>query len=232
MLDKQVMTEDFTALLQLKSSDDGRLYGSVTTKDVCEVVNEKLGAEEIELSVTRSDVNFSNGIKAVGVYEIKIFIDGPVFATVLVNVCRSEKEAASNILAHGNKDSGSAAKVSDDVEATKLSHLSGKMKDRRRKVGHSAEVEAEAAEAKAKAKAEKAEAGVVSFTEEEESTAVEDVIENIADDSEEAKAVESLEAVEKAVEESTAEMESLESEVEAEEEAAAEEVSESVEKAL
>lgn len=70
-----------------QAAEDGRLYGSVTVKEISESLKEKgfdVDSKEIDLLVP---------IKAVGVYKVKVSLYADVAVEISVNVARSESEA-------------------------------------------------------------------------------------------------------------------------------------------
>lgn len=76
-----------------QAAEDGRLYGSVTAKEIAVHVKEKgftVDSKEVELLVP---------IKAVGVYKVKISLHPEVAVEIVVNVARSEGEAENQLTA-------------------------------------------------------------------------------------------------------------------------------------
>ena len=67
-----------------KAGDTGQLYGSVSTRDIVEVVGD---------AVKRNMIKLEQPIKALGLHEVKIKLHPEVEVTVTVNVARSEEEA-------------------------------------------------------------------------------------------------------------------------------------------
>jgi large subunit ribosomal protein L9 len=72
-----------------QAGDRGQLYGSVSPRDVAEVM-EKAGYK-----VDRHQVSISQAIKTIGLFTIPIVLHPEVKVTVTVNVARSEDEAAA-----------------------------------------------------------------------------------------------------------------------------------------
>ena len=66
------------------AGDTGQLYGSVSARDVAEVIGDK---------VARSMVKLEQPIKALGVHDVNIRLHPEVTITVQVNVARTEDEA-------------------------------------------------------------------------------------------------------------------------------------------
>lgn len=71
-----------------QAGEDGRLYGSVSTRDIADLASEAVASE-----VKRSQVVQFAPVKALGVYAIKIALHGEVIVAVNVNVARSAGEA-------------------------------------------------------------------------------------------------------------------------------------------
>ncbi len=76
------------------ASDDGRLYGSITTATVAAKVNDILGiANNAQGAVTRIDIILKKPIKDIGVHNVKVDLYSGVVANIKVVVGRSESEA-------------------------------------------------------------------------------------------------------------------------------------------
>ncbi len=96
------------------ASDDGRLYGSITTATVAAKVNEVLG----EKAVSRIDILLKKPIKDIGVYDVKVDLYSGIVAEVRVIVSRSESEI-ENLLA--NYEANNKAEETVKVKAAKKS---------------------------------------------------------------------------------------------------------------
>ncbi len=79
--------EGETYVLIRQAGEGGQLYGSVSGRDVAEVIVET-GAK-----VERSQVVLDRPIKTVGVHEIKLRLHPEVAVTVRINIARSPDEA-------------------------------------------------------------------------------------------------------------------------------------------
>src|SRR5262245_24867278 len=75
----------FTTIRQ--AGDTGQLYGSVTTRDIAEVVT--AGG----FNVDRRQVVLDRPMKALGVHPVKIALHPDVIVQVSLNVARTEEEA-------------------------------------------------------------------------------------------------------------------------------------------
>ncbi|MCR4402426.1 MAG: 50S ribosomal protein L9 [Firmicutes bacterium] len=67
--------------IRRKSGEGGRLFGSVTARDIADAIREVIGVE-----VDRRKIELSDPIKAVGSYTIPIRLHPQVAARVLVDV--------------------------------------------------------------------------------------------------------------------------------------------------
>jgi large subunit ribosomal protein L9 len=77
--------QSFTAIRQ--AGDTGQLYGSVTTRDIVEIVT--AGG----FSIDRSQAVLDRPIKALGIHAIRIALHPEVIVSVSLNVARTEDEA-------------------------------------------------------------------------------------------------------------------------------------------
>ena len=79
---------DGTAYILIRQAgDSGHLYGSVSGRDVADIVNEAGG------KVARSMVSLDKPIKTLGLHEVKIRLHPEVSLTVTLNIARSQGEA-------------------------------------------------------------------------------------------------------------------------------------------
>ena len=74
-------------ILIRQAGDTGQLYGSVTGRDVADIVNAAGG------KVDRAMVNLDKPIKTLGVHEVKLKLHAEVTVTVKINIARSQDEA-------------------------------------------------------------------------------------------------------------------------------------------
>ena len=80
---------DGQAFVVIRSaSDGGALYGSVTTRDVSEA------ATADGFSLDRRQVALNAPIKELGLHQVQVTLHPEVVATIVVNVARSNEEAA------------------------------------------------------------------------------------------------------------------------------------------
>ena len=88
-----------------QAAEDGRLYGSVTVKEIAESLQSKgfeVDSKEVELLVP---------IKAVGVYKVRVSLYVDVNVEVLVNVARSDAEADNQFIADQKANAEAAAEA-------------------------------------------------------------------------------------------------------------------------
>lgn len=79
-------------ILIRQAGEDGRLFGSVTTKDIADAV-----AEKSKIAIVKAAVILENAIKYIGEYKIALQLHPEVSACVTLTVVRSEAEAAELI---------------------------------------------------------------------------------------------------------------------------------------
>jgi large subunit ribosomal protein L9 len=77
--------KSFIALRQ--ASDSGQLYGSVSTRDIAELITEG------GFTVARSQILLDRPIKALGRHSVRVGLHPEVIASVTVNVARTLEEA-------------------------------------------------------------------------------------------------------------------------------------------
>jgi large subunit ribosomal protein L9 len=75
-------------ILIRQAGESGQLYGSVSGRDVSDVVNAAGGAK-----IDRSMVVLDKPIKTLGVHEVKVRLHAEVTLTVKINIARSQDEA-------------------------------------------------------------------------------------------------------------------------------------------
>ena len=71
-----------------QAGDTGQLYGSVSTRDIAN------GVTEAGFSVDRHQIKLENPIKVVGLHPVQVALHPEISVSVVVNVARSEDEAA------------------------------------------------------------------------------------------------------------------------------------------
>ncbi len=86
-----------------QASDGGQLYGSVTSKDVSDLVNAK------GVTISKDMVRIDRSFKMLGLYPMTIILHPEVKTEITLNIARSEDEAIIQL------EKGTAL-VSDDVD--------------------------------------------------------------------------------------------------------------------
>ena len=74
-------------ILIRSASDTGALYGSVSSKDI----NEVISIDGIEIS--KNQINLEKPIKELGIYKISVGLHSDIYSEILINVARSIEEA-------------------------------------------------------------------------------------------------------------------------------------------
>lgn len=112
--------QTFVAIRQ--ASDTGQLYGSVSTRDIADIVT------EAGFVVGRNQVQLDKPIKTLGIHPLRVSLHPEVSVTVSVNVARTDEEAArqargEDITAQDNddfeEDTISAEEVFEDTDLAK-----------------------------------------------------------------------------------------------------------------
>ncbi len=91
------------------AGETGHLYGSVTTRDIANALNEEYGLE-----VQRSQVQLDKPIKLIGLQDVKVRLHPEVVETITLNVARNEEEA--ELQAQGEILIGEREEASDVVD--------------------------------------------------------------------------------------------------------------------
>jgi len=73
------------------ASDDGKLYGSITTAVIASEVNKIFG----KTIVSRANIILKKPIKEIGIYDVKVDLYSSIVANVRVVVARTESEVRS-----------------------------------------------------------------------------------------------------------------------------------------
>lgn len=75
------------AVLLRQAGDTGQLYGSVSTRDVADAL------EQDGVKILRSQVQLDRPIKTLGLHDVRVSLHPEVIITISVNVARSAEEA-------------------------------------------------------------------------------------------------------------------------------------------
>lgn len=115
-----------------QAGDSGQLYGSVSARDIADVVG------EAGFTISRGQVVLDRPIKALGLHPVRVSLHPEVAITVTINVARTEDEAQTQ-LQHGR----SITEIEDEEEAAERAM---EMADEALALADDREAELEAAE--------------------------------------------------------------------------------------
>jgi large subunit ribosomal protein L9 len=80
--------DNLTLTMKRQASQEGKLYGSVSVRDVADAL------KEAGHDVPKSQIVMTTIIKSIGEYKVRLNLHAEVTATVTLNIARSEVEAA------------------------------------------------------------------------------------------------------------------------------------------
>lgn len=103
--------ENVSVIVIRQAADSGRLYGSVTSRDVSDAVTAK------GFNVHRTQVTLNQSVKDLGIYQATISLHPEVSVTATVNVARSEEEAAAQVERAAAEEKKAAEKAAAPVAA-------------------------------------------------------------------------------------------------------------------
>ena len=95
--------ENLNLVIVRSASDTGLLYGSVTTRDISNLINEQ------GITLNKKQIALERPIKDLGVYDMKIILHPEVDSKIELKVVRSLGDEAI-----GNKDDSNVSNVSDE----------------------------------------------------------------------------------------------------------------------
>jgi large subunit ribosomal protein L9 len=98
------------------ASDDGRLYGSVSTSTIADKANEIIGSKEI----SRLNILLKKPIKELGVYNVKIDLYSTVEVDIKVVVTRNESEVDILLDAYNKEAESRKASVNPEPKKAKV----------------------------------------------------------------------------------------------------------------
>ena len=78
-MQKKLEKDDFS--FTFKSGDDGKLFGTVSSKQLSEELKKR------GYKIDKKNIEIKNKIDTLGVYEIKIVLHKKVTATIKVHIC-------------------------------------------------------------------------------------------------------------------------------------------------
>lgn len=81
--------EGLTVAMIRQASEGGQLYGSVTARDIAEVITAETGVK-----IRRSMIDLNQNFKTLGLFDTMVALHPEVMVTVTLNVARTMDEAA------------------------------------------------------------------------------------------------------------------------------------------
>jgi large subunit ribosomal protein L9 len=95
-------------ILIRQAGEDGRLFGSVSSRDIAESLT-----KAYNLEIMRNQVIINNPVKYLGVFEIEVVLHADVSTKIRLNVARTEDEAEEARKSYLNPE----AKKAETIEA-------------------------------------------------------------------------------------------------------------------
>ncbi|MBL8639780.1 MAG: 50S ribosomal protein L9 [Alphaproteobacteria bacterium] len=71
-----------------QASEGGQLYGSVTSRDIADALN-----ESAKITVARNQIDLNTAFKSIGLFPVKISLHPEVKVEIILNIARSLEEA-------------------------------------------------------------------------------------------------------------------------------------------
>jgi large subunit ribosomal protein L9 len=112
--------KDLSVVVIRQAAESGKLYGSVSTRDISDAVNAK------GFKTNRDQYTLDDSIKMLGLFKAKLNVHPEISVTVTVNVARSEEEAKLQVERGGAliAETGKQAKASKaDSAATEQAEV-------------------------------------------------------------------------------------------------------------
>ena len=98
--------------IEVKSGEEGKLFGSVTSKDIAEAI----AAQGVEID--KRKINLQEPIKRLGEYEIPVRVRQDVNATVKLEVKSSDVVAAPEASEEAKTEEASASEEATEVDTS------------------------------------------------------------------------------------------------------------------
>jgi large subunit ribosomal protein L9 len=115
--------QTFVAVRQ--AGDSGQLYGSVSTRDIADLLSES------GFRVTRQQVDLNLPIKAIGMHQVDVVLHPEVIVKVTLNVARSADEAARQAAGEDVLARDAGFEFEEDEDEEELLDAEGRPADRR-----------------------------------------------------------------------------------------------------
>ena len=101
-------------ILIRSASDAGALYGSVSSKDITEVVSAN------GIVISKSQINLEKPIKELGVYKISVSLHPEISSEITINVARTDEEAKLQEKGRESSSTKLLKNEENDVEIEKM----------------------------------------------------------------------------------------------------------------
>lgn len=110
--------EKLVVAMVRQASEGGQLYGSVTARDIADVVGEKTGVK-----ISRGMIEMNQNFKTLGLFDVTISLHPEVMVDIVLNIARSMDEAAvqektGKALIASDRDEKPASQVKAEEAAT------------------------------------------------------------------------------------------------------------------
>lgn len=158
--------ENLTVTMIRQASESGQLYGSVTARDIADVVG-----ETAKTTIARTAIQLNQNFKETGLFPIEVMLHPEVKVEVTINIARNEEEAKIQ-LETGSSAAGAMQEAEEvDTEAQLSAALTeDALKAEQEKAAAEAEEAAEAEKKAAEKAAKKAEKAAAKQADEEEAS--------------------------------------------------------------
>ncbi len=70
-----------------QAGENGQLYGSVTTRDIANII------EENDIAISKNQISLLEPIKNLGIFDVRVNLHAEVSTLIRINVARTEEEA-------------------------------------------------------------------------------------------------------------------------------------------
>ena len=104
--------QTFVAIRQ--ASDSGHLYGSVSSRDIADIVT------QAGFSIARHQAQLDRAIKTLGIHPVRITLHPEVIVSVSINVARSEEEAKRQARGEDVTAQDDDMKAEDTIQAEEV----------------------------------------------------------------------------------------------------------------
>lgn len=78
--------EDERFIFPVKAGENGKLFGSVTTKDIAEA------AEEEDYEIDKRNISLDENIKELGVHKVPVKLFDDIYANLIIEVVEAQEE--------------------------------------------------------------------------------------------------------------------------------------------